>query len=77
MSLYWDDALAELRWPVSALTPKEVVVFIDCDRKLFPGSTLNGLPKAKIFYLGELFQNRFSYRGGKDRFPILPVFPQA
>jgi len=59
MSPYWDDDLAELKWLISTLAPKEVVVFIDRHKQLFPGSALDDLPEAKLYDIGELAQNRF------------------
>jgi len=59
VSPYWDDDLAELKWLTSTLAPKEVVVFIDRDKQLFPGSALHDLPGARLYDIGELAQNRF------------------
>ncbi|MDE0411702.1 MAG: hypothetical protein OXI37_05765 [Gammaproteobacteria bacterium] len=59
VSPYWDDDLSSLKQFTTAIGPKEVIIFIDCDKQLFPRIALEDFPQATIYDLGDLSKDRF------------------
>ena len=59
VSPYWDDDLSSLKQLATAMDAKEVIVFIDRDKQLFPRAALEDFPQAAVYDLGDLSKDRF------------------